>query len=419
MKSRRAKRSISVARTPILVRVTLEFRNLSTPAEVRSALSAFFRSMVGLPPLTLDATTITDPGRYIGALDDGRVIGGTDSYGGYLVVPGGARVSHAAVTHVGVLPTHRRRGVLSRLLAAQFDDLARRGEIVATLRASEAVIYERFGYGVASSARPVRVDARRARLRTTQPEGDRVDLLDDAVTTTRLRDIAGRVESPGSIGLPEPWWELQRLRRAADPASVHVVVHRTGDVDDGFVIYRPEDSEHWFESSERRITVTDFVVANDAARAGLWRHLLSLDLVDVIDVAAVALDDPIVLAVDDRRSLTLGPERDETWLRLIDVEAALGARTYAEEDPVSVAVVDPQLPSNSGVYEIASKSVRRTDARPDVTVDVSALGATYLGGTRWRQLAAVGRVTVHRDDAIRRLDVLFGTDRLPFSGTSF
>jgi predicted acetyltransferase len=419
MKSPRVKRSISPRLAPILVGMSVEIRTLSTPDEVRSALSAFFRSMVGLPAWDVDATAITEPGRFIGAVDDGVVVGGADAYTSRLVVPGGAHVPHAAVTHIGVLPTRRRQGILRRLIAAQFDDFARRGEIVATLRASEAVIYEQFGYGVASSARSVRVDLRRARLRPTLPDRGQVRLVDGAVTTELVSGIADRVDSTGTIIRPDGWWELQRIRRASDSASVYVAVHSTNGADDGYVVYRPEDPEHWFGSRSRTVTVSDFIAVDDDARAGLWRHLLSLDLVDVVAVDAVALDDPIALAVGDRRAVDLGPEHDETWLRLVDVEAALAARTYAEEDPVVVAVDDPQLPTNSGVYEIGPKSVLRVAADPDVTVGVAALGATYLGGTRWRNLAAVGQVVEHRVDAVRRLDVLFGTHRLPFSGTVF
>ncbi len=86
---------------------------------------------------------------------------------------------------------------------------------------------------------------------------------------------------------------------------------------------------------------------------------------------------------------------------------------------MTVAVSDPLLAANSAAFQIGSKSVRRVQTDPDVSVGVSTLATTYLGGTRWRQLAAAGRVVEHRPGSVRRLDALFGTDRLPFSGVGF
>ncbi len=196
-------------------------------------------------------------------------------------------------------------------------------------------------------------------------------------------------------------------------------MHSTGGVDDGYVVYRPENTQTWFTDREKTITVTDFIATNDTARAGLWRHLFSLDLVDRIVFEAVALDDPLQLAVTDERALELGPAHDETWLRLVDVERALAGRTYGRAEPVVLAVVDAQIDSNNAAFEVGPDAVRRSAATPDLTVDVATLATAYLGGTRWRQLAAAGRVDPGRAEVISRLDVLFGVDRLPFSGTAF
>lgn len=397
----------------------IEIRPLTTDGEVNAGFRVFLRAMVGLPLRDVDAAAVTEPGRYLGALDGADVVGCADSYGGWLVVPGGARVPHAAVTHIGVLPTHRRRGIVSRLVARQLRDIAARGEVVATLRASEAVIYERFGYGVAGSAQSARVTVRRAALRPEVPAGGRVRLMDGDGATGVLGTIADRAAWTGAIHRPDGWWALHELLGRTDPGPRYVVVHSTDGVDDGYAVYHPEDTSGWFTSSERTVTVTDLVALGDTARIGLWRHLLSLDLVDVVAFGSLPLDDPLPLAVVDRRAVTLGPAQDETWLRLVDVEGALAARTFADEEPVVLEVRDPLLPANEGRFEVGPKSVERTDAPPDLGVDVTTLAATYLGGTRWRQLAATGRVTVHDPEAIERADGLFATGSLPFSGVVF
>ena len=82
-----------------------------------------------------------------------------------LTLPGGVVVGHAAVTHIGVLPSFTRKGIATELIQHQLRDIAARGEVVATLRASEATIYERYGYGVASSSQTVEVQTARAELR--------------------------------------------------------------------------------------------------------------------------------------------------------------------------------------------------------------------------------------------------------------
>lgn len=402
--------------------MSVTIRPLSGPAEVNAAFRVFLRSMVGLRFGQLDAATITEEGRYLGAFDSEVIVGSADSYSSQLVVPGGARVPHAAVTHVGVLPTHRRRGIVTGLIERQLHDIADRGEVVATLRASEAVIYERFGYGIASSSRAVTIDARRARLRDTVPDGDTNDvrLVDDAVTTELLEDIYRRAATwVGAIDRPAGWWRLQQLRRDAAPVQHYVAVHSSDGVDDGYVVYKPEDPDHWFSSDAKTITVVDFVASRPTARAALWRHLLTLDLVDVIEWPAVALDDSLPLAVTDPRAVRLGAAHDETWLRLVDVESALRARTYRIDDPVRLEVIDPLIERNNAVFEISPKGTERVTGKSDATTDVATLAAAYLGGTRWRSLADVGRVEASVASAVDRLDGLFATGVLPFAGTVF
>ena len=401
--------------------MSVTIRPLSGPDEVDAAFPVFLRSMVGLRFGQLDAATITEQGRYLGAFDSDVIVAGADSYSSQLVVPGGARVPHAAVTHVGVLPTHRRRGIVTGLIERQLQDIAERGEVVATLRASEAVIYERFGYGIASSSRAVTIDAHRARLRDTVPGGDNnVRLVDDAVTTELLADIYGRAATwVGAIDRPAGWWRLQQLRRDASPVQHYVSVHSSDGVDDGYVVYKPEDPDHWFSSDAKTITVVDFVASGPTAWAALWRHLLTLDLVDVIEQPAVALDDSLPLAVTDPRAVRLGTAHDETWLRLVDVESTLRARTYRIDDPVRLEVVDPLIERNNAVFEIGPKGTERVTGKPDATTDVATLAAAYLGGTRWRSLADVGRVDVSAASAVDRLDGLFATGALPFAGTVF
>ncbi|MCV7228109.1 GNAT family N-acetyltransferase [Mycolicibacterium komossense] len=378
--------------------------------------------MIGLSGINqLDPVQVLEPDRFLGAVaDDQTVIGGADSYSSWLAVPGGNRVPHAAVTHVGVLPTHARRGIARGLITAQFEDFARRGEVVATLRASEATIYGRFGYAVASSAVSISVRTARGALLTGVADPGPVTLIDDHHDGPGLvRTIYQDARWAGAVHRTDGWWSLRATQRERDSAPHYLVTFAQEEVDIGYASYRPADPSHWFSSAHREVIVDDFVAHSDAAYLALVRHLLTLDLVDIVTFESRPIDDPLPTLLIDRRAATVGAQHDETWLRLIDVQAALSARAYGPGRPVIIAVTDPLLGANNATFEISAESVRRVEHEPELTVDVRGLAASYLGGTPWTHLALAGLASEHAVGAANAADQLFGTERLPFSGTTF
>jgi predicted N-acetyltransferase YhbS len=102
--------------------------------------------------------------RLIAAFDDGSPVGLAGAYDFELTIPGGA-LAAPGVTWVGVLPTHRRRGILRELMRRQLNDVHERGEALAILWASEAAIYGRFGYGLAAPSAGIEADRARFGLR--------------------------------------------------------------------------------------------------------------------------------------------------------------------------------------------------------------------------------------------------------------
>ncbi|WP_019930619.1 GNAT family N-acetyltransferase [Nocardia sp. BMG111209] len=399
--------------------MTIEIDTLTDPAEVRAAGAIFRTAMVGLPPVPAEvADSLVEPGRTLGARLDGELVGGADSYTSRLAVPGGQWVSHAAVTHVGVLPTHTRRGVVSALLRHQLTEVAARGEVVASLRATQGGIYERFGYGVATSSATVEVDLRRARLRDTVPDGGPVRYLDPAARWAALPKIYATegFSWTGAIDRPEYWWRLQESVAAGGGWTV---VHGEPGAEDGFLRYRAADTDGWPRQPRRTVVVDDFVATTPAAFHGLVRHLLSHDILDRLIVTFTPLDSPLRHLFTDERAVTVTGVADETWLRLVDVPAALDRRTYRGGTPVVVAVTDSILPANSGHYRISAEGAVPTGDPADLSLDVAALAAVYLGGTAWRQLALAGRVHEHRPGAVDAADTLFATGIQPFGGTFF
>jgi predicted acetyltransferase len=77
-------------------------------------------------------------------------------------VPGG-ELPTGGITFVTVLPSHRRRGLMSGMMRLMIDDCHRRGEPLAALWAAEGAIYQRFGFGMATASVNLEADVRAIR----------------------------------------------------------------------------------------------------------------------------------------------------------------------------------------------------------------------------------------------------------------
>ncbi|WP_445162761.1 GNAT family N-acetyltransferase [Mycobacterium sp. Dal123C01] len=405
--------------------MTTEIRVLDSEDDLIAAANVFRTAMVGIPPLPDlppgQITTLLDPGRTIGAFVGGQLAGTTDAATSTLTLPGGAIVNHAAVTHIGVLPSFTRKGIATDLVRHQLRDSAARGEVLASLRASEATIYERYGYGVASSFQSVEVQTARAALRPDVGAGGPVRLVDAAEAWEILPRVydANRPSRPGTIDRPAVWWQGVRLRTEASSGAWYVAVHGEPGSESGFARYRPIDTDKWFVSDQRTIVVEDFFAPTTEAYLGLLRFLLGLDLVDRVMFWMLPLDDPLPWLLVDRRALRVTATHDETWLRIIDARSALTARQYVGDGSVTVAVNDPLLPNNSATFAITGDGVEATKQRAQLHVGVEGLGAVLLDGVTWRSLAVAGLAHADEPAALVVADRLFAVPDAPYAGVFF
>ena len=413
--------------------VTHDIRELSDEKELTKALEVFYTSLVGLPVPSggggiLDFVEAGRPlGLFLPGVDgDPDLVATAGSFTSRLTVPGAVRVPMAAVTDVGVLPTHTRRGLAGALIRRQLEQTAARGEIVATLRASEATIYERFGYGSASAVAAVEVDVARARLRPTLPIGDPglvrfVEARSSWELLARIYDdVEGNdVEGAGRIERPQLWWNGAAWGANRNQDPLYVIVHGTPGAEDGYVRYHPTSTGPWFTATDRTLVIDDLVAHTPQAYLALLRFLFTVDLVHRLVFSKLPVDHGLRSLVLDERALRTVGIVDETWLRLVDVPAALAARGYQGSEALTIAVTDALLPANTGRYLVSAAGTRPTDELPDLSVDVATLATVYLGGTRWWQLAQAGLVREHRPGALAAADQLFGTDRAPYAGTMF
>jgi predicted acetyltransferase len=359
--------------------------------------------------------------RVLAAWDAGRPVGVAASYPFELTVPGGTAPA-AGVTWVGVLPSHRRRGVLSELMRRQLEDVHGRGEPLAILWASEAPIYGRFGYGVA--APETFMDAERAAFALRDDPGPRGSVR--LVTAEEAAQLfpplyeSRRKERPGSLSRSETWWkdgmlpDPEHWRDGYGP-KFYALLEIDG-TPAGYAMYRVKSK--WEDGTPQgELRVTDAVAASPEATAELWRYLFGVDL--VVRVKSGRMDPAwsLALMVTDPRRLHLS-FAEGLWLRLVDVEGALRARGFAVAEPAVLEVEDELFPRNAGRWSVGVEA-GRTDAGADVALHVSDLASPYLGAFSFERLAAAGRARELRPGGLARVTALFATPIPPYCPEGF
>ncbi|WP_164860614.1 GNAT family N-acetyltransferase [Rhodococcus sp. X156] len=352
--------------------------------------------------------------------DDGVVGGVARSWEVELDVPGG-RVPAAAVSSVGVRADRRRRGYLRALMQAQLQTTRDNGALVAVLRATEASIYSRFGYGVASTYATLKVTRRRAVLRPGAAAERRLKMITPEAAVRELPAVYERIRTarPGTVSRPSWWWAgmVDRHLHKDRPVWVLCTVDDDDQVD-GFLLYTVNNRDGWDDPQQAVVEVLDLRAVDERVELALWQAAFGIDLSEHLLAHGRPLDPVLDLALVDPRAAVTTDVEDETWLRLLDVPAALSARSYGAGEPVVIGVDDQLMPDNSGRYRVSTDGVQRTDAEAELHCEVGELAAVYLGGTSFTQLAAAGRVR-GSSEVLARADALFGTPRLPWSGTYY
>lgn len=399
--------------------------------EIEAFLGVQRTAMLYPPPterdLELRRDLLVDDSRCLAALDDGKVVGSTRCFATTLTTPGGS-VPAAAVSSVGVLPTHRRRGHLTRLMARQLGDTVERGEKVAMLVSAEWPIYGRYGYGVATEACMVELDLMAAEF--VLPPAGTVEMVGTKGYREAIADIYPRTAAatPGHMSWDDRFFDVWAGEREVweGHAEHQRKARRVVWSDDegspqGAATYTVKES--WVDNRPRAtVTVEQFTGATQEAERELYRYLTAVDWASKADVHMRPIDDPLPFGLADGRAAALKHRWDHIWVRVLDVPATLSSRTYATEGSLVIEVVDP-LGHGAGRFALDAGpeggTCLPTDLSPDVTVPVGVLGATYLGGQSWARMAAAGLVDEHTPGAVGRASTLFGTPRAPYCSTPF
>ncbi|WP_062310417.1 GNAT family N-acetyltransferase [Demequina rhizosphaerae] len=379
-----------------------------------------------LPFGRIRAMEVEDPTRG----DVGSLAGVAGAYTFRMRVPGGDLVPVAGLTWVSVHTAHRRRGLLRAMMADHLSDARRRGEVASALYAAETEIYPRFGYGMAARQLSVKVP-RHATLREVAGADEltvRIETLDRERHGRVLTLVQRRLARPGTMTLDDP---VALAARFGDPGAKRrgsermriVVIEEPGGAPAGYAIFRRSGA--WSEDGlpEGKVDVFQAAAATPAAAHRLWSVLLDIDLTATVEAGPLAADDPLMWMLADMRAAR--PRlRDNIWLRIVDVPAALTAREYLCPVDAVIEVTDPLFPDNTGPWRVTSREgTGHVEAapgeEPDLVLAVQELSAAYLGGVSLESLAAAGLVEERTPGALHALAAAFESTSAPVCNLFF
>jgi predicted acetyltransferase len=397
----------------------IEVQPADGPDEVGAALAPIWHYFGRRPdPEEVEKLgTILPAERVLAAREDGEVVGGAGAYRFDTTVPGGAQVPTAGVMAVGVLPTHRRRGALSALMQRQLADAYERGEPLATLFAAEGAIYPRFGYGLAALAGDIELPKSDARLWQEEPLG-RARLLEPDEVLDVLPAIYERIQ-PTTTGMwtrSRDWWKVRRLPERPGRGALMAAVIELDGRPEAYALYRLDFGMRHMVT-ETKLDVREALAVSPEGLAAIWRFLLAIDWVARIDAYWLPLDHPLFLWLREARRMRFSV-MEGLWVRLVDVGAALAARSLRDGEIV-LELRDELCPWNEARWRLANGSADRTTASADLALDASALASTYLGGFTFEQLRWAGRLEELEPGAAERADELFRTARQPWAPELF
>jgi predicted acetyltransferase len=365
---------------------------------------------------------VIDPARCLAAFDGDDIVGCASSVVFEMTVPGGT-IPTVGITGVGVVPTHRRRGVNTALMRRQLDDIRDEGFAIAALFASEGGIYGRFGYGVATFEAFVDIETSRSAF-IPGSEGDgRVRLLDREAAKERYLSMydRSRLTRPGAMKKSPNWFDYEFAdKHFGEERKFFFALHETGNDCDGIAAYTIK--HEWDLVPKNIVELYDLDALTPSVYAQMWRFVLDLDLVSKVTAWSRPADEPLLHLLREPRRLNMRL-KDGMWVRLLDIPRALTARRYPHDGRVVFDVRDAFCPWNEARYILdvgaEGATCEQTEDEADLLLTTNELAAAYLGGASFSQLHRAGRVSEERAGAIGTADAMFAWDPPPWAMLHF
>jgi predicted acetyltransferase len=324
------------------------------------------------------------------------------------------------ITDVTTSATHRRQGLLRRMIEDDLADAVAAGVPIAALTAAEATIYGRWGFGPSTFRVSVEVDTTPGFGFRDFVDPGRVELVEPADAWPHVKAVFDtfHARQRGSVAWPSPYEDMHT--GAWDPQSgganrkLRAAVHldATGAVD-GFVLWKPGE--------DNTVKVDEMATLTPQAQLALWSFLGSMDRVAKVTFNLFHPDDPLMWALTDLNRVKTTEVKEFLWLRLLDVPRCLAARPWSADGSVVVEVDDPQGHA-AGRFTVTTTdgvaTATRTDDEPDVRLTSETLGSLYLGAVPVRTLHRAGRLD-GSDESVRRLAAMADLSEPAYSLTGF
>jgi predicted acetyltransferase len=352
--------------------------------------------------------------RSLAVFERARVVATLSAYVVGIALPGGVSAQATALVDIGVV--HERRGEgLARALVTAFCNQARtRGEALAVLNTDLVGLYERFGFGVATTAWSATLPAGRD---GSPPDGNhrgQVHLIGASEAARVLPEIFADAQHHrvGEVLRTPQWWEEHLADAALARTPTEFAVIDEDGARGGYIAFVRPTTRPW------AAVVAELVAADDGGSRALLAFVRGLTDGGAVRLRAQPFD---VIAALQARAADREPS-PQLWLRILDVAQALSARRYAAASRTVLAVRDELLAANRGrflleTYGDGTASVTPSSDAAEITLDVADLGRIFLGGSTFGELAASGGIVASDVSVLTNLDRAFLTSEAPFCST--
>lgn len=336
----------------------------------------------------------------------------------------GRTIAADGLTAVGTQPGFRRRGLVREMVTRRLHAVHQNEhQSVSVLWASMGAIYQRFGYGLASTHTSCDFDPRFASFQFENSSDGYVRIVREDEGMPLVKDVYQKFIEPRTMDFQrsEGMWKYffkykKQIRHCA-------VYFNSANQPEGYLSYstsvydRPLD-----EGPDQKLSGHEFVYLNIDAYRALWNLIREHDLVGKVKLD-MPLDDPAMQLLLEPRILNLSVW-DGIWLRIVDVEKALTQRNYGTAGSVVLEVKnDNECPWNEKRLLLetdgTNTEVAESNKSVDVTISPNGLASLLSGNAKLSELERMGRASVETTANVDHLDSMFTTRFRPFCRDGF